>query len=106
MNPATTHDQILAVVGSIPTGRATTYGSIADAVEGATARSVGHTLKTDGHNAPWWRVVNAGGRPAPGVEHLAREHFAAERTPLTEHPDGTYSVDLAAAEWEIPERLP
>lgn len=100
------NDRILALVESIPPGRVTTYGAIADAVEGTTPRSVGHTLKTHGHEAPWWRVVNAAGRPAPGVEAAAREHFAAERTPLTPRPDGTYAVDLAAAEWALPAKTP
>ena len=65
MKPLTTHDQILAIVEYIPPGRVMTYGSISEHVGGAGARSVGQTLKTDGHDVPWWRVVNASGRPAP-----------------------------------------
>ncbi|MDA0183991.1 MGMT family protein [Solirubrobacter phytolaccae] len=103
MSRSTTLEQILTIVESIPAGRVTTYGSIADHVEGASARSVGHTLRTDGHEAPWWRVVNASGRPAPGVEQAARRHFSAEHTPLVEHGDGTYSVDLGAAMWQVSE---
>ncbi len=98
MSP-TALEQILGIVEAIPSGRVTTYGSIADRVNGASARSVGHALRTNGHNAPWWRVVNAQGRPAPGVEHAAREQFAREGTPLVEHGDGTYAVDLGAAIW-------
>jgi alkylated DNA nucleotide flippase Atl1 len=93
----TTREHILAIVETIPPGHATTYGSIADRVDGATARSVGHTLKTDGHHVPWWRVVSASGRPAPGAEQIALEHYRAENTPLKMHEDGTYSVDLAAS---------
>ncbi|MBN9736668.1 MULTISPECIES: MGMT family protein [unclassified Pseudonocardia] len=59
----------------------TTYGSIADLVEGATARSVGHALKTDGHAVPWWRVVTASGRPAPGAERAAYERLLGEEIP-------------------------
>lgn len=95
------HQRILAIVESIPPGRVTTYGSIADHLEGATARSVGHALKSDGHDVPWWRVVNASGRPAPGVEQLALEHYQDENTPLSMHDDGTYSVDLAASIWPV-----
>lgn len=96
-------EQILAIVESIPAGRVTTYGSIADVVEGATARSVGHALKTGGHAVPWWRVVTASGRPAPGAEHAAHERFLEEKTPLDTAGDGTYAVDVAAAIWHIPD---
>jgi methylated-DNA-protein-cysteine methyltransferase related protein len=99
MTGPTTQERILSVVQSIPAGRVTTYGAIADQVEGASARSVGRALKADGHDAPWWRVVNAAGRPAPGVEDVARERYAQEHTPLTAHPNSTYSVDLAKAFW-------
>lgn len=96
MNDATTHERILAIVNSVPPGRVTTYGAIADRLDDATARSVGHALKTDGHHIPWWRVVNAGGRPAPGAEQTARTHYQDEKTPLTMRDDGTYAVDLQA----------
>ena len=98
-----TVERILAIVESIPAGRVMTYGSIADHVEGTSARSVGHALKADGHDVPWWRVVNASGRPAPGVERAAHQHFLEEGTPLETHADGTYSVDLSPAMWPSPE---
>lgn len=94
-----TTEQVLAVVESVPPGRVTTYGSIADVVEGASARSVGRTLATDGHAVPWWRVVSASGRPAPGAEEAARERFEEEGTPLVPTGDGGYAVDVAAAMW-------
>lgn len=100
-----TGERILAIVESIPAGRVTTYGSIADVVEGASARSVGHTLRTDGHGVPWWRVVTASGRPAPGAEQAAYERFCEERTPLRTAGDGTWSVDVAAAIWHVPEAV-
>ena len=99
MTRPTTHERILSIVQSIPAGRVTTYGAIADQVKGASPRSVGRALKADAHNAPWWRVVNAAGRPAPGVGHVARERYAEEHTPLTTHENGTYSIDLAKASW-------
>lgn len=105
MNALTAHDQILAIVGSIPPGRVMTYGSIAEHVSGAGARSVGQTLKADGHDVPWWRVVNAAGRPAPGAARTAHQHYSDEATPLTERPDGTYAVDLAGALWQPPKEL-
>jgi alkylated DNA nucleotide flippase Atl1 len=99
MTRPTPHEHILSIVHSVPAGRVTTYGAIADQVEGASARSVGRALKEDGHDAPWWRVVTAAGRPAPGVEHVARERYAQEHTPLTTHANGTYSIDLGKAFW-------
>jgi alkylated DNA nucleotide flippase Atl1 len=99
MTRPTTQERILSIVQSIPAGRVTTYGAIADQVEGASARSVGRALKANGHDAPWWRVVTAAGRPAPGVEHVARERYAREHTPLTTGENGSYSVDLAKAFW-------
>ena len=97
MTRPTTHESILKIVQSIPAGRVTTYGAIAGQIEGATARSVGRALKADGHDVPWWRVVTATGRPAPGAEHVARERYARERTALTTHENGTYSIDMAKA---------
>lgn len=88
--------RVIALVASIPPGRVTTYGAIADRLDGATARSVGHALKTGGHDVPWWRVVNAGGRPAPGAEQAALVHYRDEGTPLETHGDGTYRVDMAS----------
>ncbi|MFC5065313.1 MGMT family protein [Actinomycetospora atypica] len=96
-----TTEQVLAIVESVPPGRVTTYGSIADVVEGASARSVGHALRTDGHGVPWWRVVTAGGRPAPGAEAAAHERYLEEGTPLIAFGDGVYTVDLAAATWHV-----
>jgi alkylated DNA nucleotide flippase Atl1 len=99
MTRPTTHERILSIVQSIPAGRVTTYGAIAEQVEDASARSVGRALKADGHHAPWWRVVTAAGRPAPGVEDVARERYAQEHTPLIRHENGTYSIDMAKAFW-------
>ena len=105
MKPLATHDQILAIVESIPPGRVMTYGLISEHVSGAGARSVGQTLKTDGHDVPWWRVVNASGRPAPSAERTAHQHYSDEGTPLTERPGGTYAVDLTTALWQPPKDL-
>ena len=96
-------EQIRTVVESIPAGRVMTYGAIAEQVEGASARSVGRALAADGHDVPWWRVVSASGRPAPGAERAAHDHFREEGTPLDERGDGTYSVDLPAARWHVGE---
>lgn len=59
-------EQITTIVAQIPAGRVTTYGAIARMTFGATARSVGATLRTlpAGHGLPWHRVVSAGGRLA------------------------------------------
>lgn len=54
-------------------GEVTTYGDVAE-VAGypRRARLVGNLLASGAaHDAPWWRVVNAQGRLAPG--HVAEQ---------------------------------
>lgn len=61
----TEHDrvrlQIYALVSHIPLGKVSTYGLIAQAVEGASARLVGRVMGQlpSGTQLPWHRVVNA-----------------------------------------------
>lgn len=93
-------EQVLAAVESVPPGRVTTYGAIADAVGRFGPRRVGNVLSQHGGGVPWWRVVRADGRPPPchdGTAHLA---YAEEGTPL--RPSGR--VDLVGAFW-APDRL-
>jgi alkylated DNA nucleotide flippase Atl1 len=52
-----------------------------------------------GASVPWWRVLQASGRPARGHEERALAHYAKEKTPL--RPDGE-RVDLRLARW-VPE---
>ncbi|RMI36139.1 cysteine methyltransferase [Streptomyces triticirhizae] len=96
-------DAVLAVVERIPEGRVLTYGDIAGVVAEGGPRQVGTVLARYGGAVPWWRVVRADGRPAPGHERRALEHYRAEGTPLRPGGDsGTIRVDLRRARWADP----
>lgn len=85
-------ETVRALVASIPSGRVSTYGDIADAAELSSPRVVAWIMRTDSSDLPWHRVILASGRPAP---HLATQQLArlrAEgvlandgRVPLREH---------------------
>lgn len=96
-------DAVLSVVERVPSGRATTYGIVAEHVAADLGRGgprqVGSVLAHAGSGVPWWRVVNAAG--SPPAHHLARalDALRAEGCPLTR--DGR-RVDLRRAVW-IPE---
>ncbi len=91
---------VRAIVASIPPGRVTTYGDIAACLSGARPRAVGRVMRQDSQDLPWWRVVNAAGRPAPGAEAAARRELEREGTPLVVRPERPYRVDLRAARWD------
>lgn len=60
--------QIYALVRSVPTGKVTTYGAIANALHTKDARRIGHALHAnpDSDLTPCHRVVFSDGRLAPG----------------------------------------
>jgi alkylated DNA nucleotide flippase Atl1 len=99
-------ESVLDLVEQIPAGRAMTYGTIAEVVadrvvaSGGTARGgprqVGQVLARAGSGVPWWRVVNAAGRPPAHATSRALELLGAEGTPLTA--DGA-RVALRRAIW-------
>lgn len=86
-------DAVLALVEQIPPGRAMTYGTIAEVLadravaEGRRPfggpRHVGNALARAGSGVPWWRVVNAAGRPPARHAARALALLAQEGTPLT-----------------------
>lgn len=88
-------EAVLRVVESVPAGRVTTYGAIADVVGGGP-RQVGALMALDGGAVPWWRVVRADGSLPGHLADEARRHHHDEGTPL--RPSGR--VDLVAAFWE------
>lgn len=108
---------VLDVVRRIPSGRAMTYGLIAEIVgeqlgrggprqvgsvlAGSGSRYV-HLVPDDGDGVPWWRVVNAAG--SPPLRHLteALDALRAEGCPLSR--DGR-RVNLRRAVW-FPEDEP
>ena len=64
------YERIYLVVAAIPRGSVATYGQVADlAGLPGRARLVGRALGElpERHPAPWYRVVGAGGRSAPGA---------------------------------------
>jgi len=86
-------EAVLDVVERVPQGRVMTYGTVAEVVADAFVaaggrprggpRQVGAVLARAGSGVPWWRVVNAGGRPPPSHAERALARLRAERTPLT-----------------------
>lgn len=90
-------ERVVSTVAAIPGGRAMTYGDIAR-LTGTGARAVGRILHDGGHDIPWWRVVDADGRPYRGAAHDARAKFLEESTPLIDGTDDV-RVDLVRASW-------
>ncbi len=86
-------EDVLACVESVPAGRVTTYGAIAEAVGVFGPRRVGNVLAEHGGGVPWWRVVRADGSLPPSHAEQARAAYAAEGTTL--RPSG--AVDVRAA---------
>lgn len=95
-------EAVLDLVGQIPSGRATTYGVLAETLRERTgrggARLVGTVMARYGGGVPWWRVVRADGGMAEEVRSRALVHWRAESIPLrrTDPP----RVDLYRAGWE------
>jgi alkylated DNA nucleotide flippase Atl1 len=99
-------EAVLDLVDLIPPGRVMTYGIIAEVVVDRLVaagerprggpRQVGQVLARAGSAVPWWRVVNASGRPPAAHLHRALEALQAESTPLSA--DGL-RVALRSAIW-------
>lgn len=69
---------VIAVIESLEPGEVAAYGEIAaEAGYPGAARAVGNLLRTV-PGLPWWRVVNAAGRLAPGNEIEQAERLRAE----------------------------
>src|SRR3989441_12379521 len=75
------YHRIYRIVRHIPRGRVATYGLVARlAGRPGAARTVGWALSALPHDSdvPWWRVLNAAGRPPPsGAGHHQRVERAA-----------------------------
>ena len=89
-------EAVLDVVGSIPEGRAMSYGDVAAAIGSRAARGVGQVMAYYGAEVPWWRVVRTSGHPVADHEARALEYYRAEGTPLTWSGE-VFRVDLARA---------
>lgn len=92
---------VLDIVDAIPPGRVMTYGDVAAALGSRAARAVGQVMSNFGSDAPWWRVIRAGGHPPLEHEDLALPFYLAEGTPLVTLAEATsaYRIDYAAARW-------
>jgi alkylated DNA nucleotide flippase Atl1 len=107
-------EAVLDVVELVPAGRVMTYGTVAEVVADAFVasggtprggpRQVGTVLARAGSGVPWWRVVNAAGRPAPGETDRALARLRAEGTPLTA--DGRRVAVRAALWWPDDDAAP
>jgi methylated-DNA-protein-cysteine methyltransferase related protein len=74
--------RVRAVVRCLPPGEVVTYGEVAaSAGRPGAARAVGNVLSASG-GLPWWRVVAADGRLAPGKEIEQARRLRAEGVAL------------------------
>ncbi len=85
-------EKVRGLVASIPPGRVSTYGDIADAAGLSSPRIVGWIMRTDSSDLTWHRVIPASGRPAPHLATRQLEELRAEgvvavdgRVPLREY---------------------
>ena len=103
----TTEDQrelyaelVLQCAESVPRGRVTTYGAIADVVGHRLGRGgprrVGNVMARHGGAVAWWRVVRADGSLPPSHDDEARQAYLEEGTPLR----SSGAVDLGRAFWQ------
>ena len=90
-----------ALVASIPAGRVSTYGDIAEAAELSSPRIVAWIMRTDSSDLPWHRVIRASGRPAPHLTTEQLELLRAEGVLAAGRPDsvarGSRSTAFCAA---------
>jgi alkylated DNA nucleotide flippase Atl1 len=94
--PATPYARtVLDVVEKIPKGRVMTYGDVAEFLGTGTGRTVGTVLSKHGREVPWWRVVQASGRPAEPHVQDALARLAREGCPVLRE-----RVDLARCRWD------
>jgi alkylated DNA nucleotide flippase Atl1 len=95
-SPATPYARrVLDVVDRIPPGRVMTYGDVAEFMGSGTGRTVGTVLSKHGHEVPWWRVVQASGRPAEPHIQDALGRLRAEGCPVRGD-----RVELVRARWD------
>ncbi|OKH80710.1 DNA methyltransferase [Mycobacterium sp. ST-F2] len=71
-------EKVRGLVASIPSGKVSTYGDIADAAGLSSPRIVGWIMRTDSSDLPWHRVISASGRPAAHLATRQLERLRAE----------------------------
>ncbi|MFT4189554.1 MAG: MGMT family protein [Aeromicrobium sp.] len=75
-------EAVLRVVETIPAGRVTTYGLIAEQIGRGGPRQVGGVMARDGHAVCWWRVVRADGSLPAHLMPDAQAEWQREGTPV------------------------
>ena len=71
-------EAVIRVLEALEPGEVIAYGEVAvEAGYPGAARAVGNLLKTV-PGLPWWRVVNAAGRLAPGSEKEQAQRLRSE----------------------------
>ncbi|WSS00750.1 MGMT family protein [Streptomyces goshikiensis] len=93
-------ERVLDAAERIPPGRVMTYGDVAEWLDEGGPRQVGRVMALYGGAVPWWRVVRSDGRPLPGSERRALEHYRTESTPLRETATGEQRLDMRRARWD------
>lgn len=94
--PATPYARtVLDLVDRIPRGRVMTYGDVAEYLGSGSGRTVGTVMSKHGHEVPWWRVVQASGRPAEPHVQDALAKLRAEGCPVRGE-----RVVMAEARWD------
>ena len=100
--PVPFHQRVYALIARIPPGKVITYGEIAACLGSpGGGRTVGWAMRQCPEGLPWYRVLNAQGRPAlrPGSgAELQRALLEAEGVVFDAHG----RVDLARYGWEDP----
>ncbi len=86
---------VLDVVARIPAGRVMTYGDVAEYLGTGSGRTVGTVMSRYGSDVPWWRVVQASGRPAEPLLQEALSRLSREGCAV--HGD---RISLTAARWD------
>lgn len=101
LDPEEYAELVLQCAESVPRGRVTTYGVIAEVVGevlgGGGPRQVGNVMARHGGPVPWWRVVRSDGSLPPSHQGEARQCYLEEGTPLRPSGPGGTRVDLRAA---------
>jgi alkylated DNA nucleotide flippase Atl1 len=98
------NEAVWALVRMVPSGRATTYGDIAEAYYGVRkgARGIGQAMARCPGDVPWWRVVLADGsiveRPSAGEQ---RARLREEGVPVA---GGKVLWDEAGGPFSPPQR--
>ena len=72
-----------------------TYGDVAEFTGTGTGRTVGTVMSKHGHEVPWWRVVQASGRPAEPHVQEALAKLVDEGCPVRGE-----RVELHLARWD------